>query len=305
MKSNNTNLTILLYHGVYNNKPRGITNYSGKHIKIDKFKKQMMIVKKNYSVLSMEDVVTIKRNKKKWPERSVVISFDDGFKNNHKYAYKVLDQLQIPAIFYVCAGMIGGNEMFWVDKIEDCINRSKKKNISLKLDKNYIFQINSNFQKIKTINTIKSYCKKIEIEEKDKIIDNLIYESKISPNSNIDENYKLMNWQELKEINNNKLFTIGGHSLYHDIMTSQPLNKTEEDIKLTLNLLKYNLNSTIKHYSYPEGQKNHYNLNIINLLKKNGVICSPSAIKGTNNTNIDLFNLRRIMPNFMKTKFPL
>ena len=41
------------------------------------------------------------------------------------------------------------------------------------------------------------------------------------------------------------------------------------------------------------------------LLKKNGIVCSPSAINGKNNEKIDLFNLRRFMPNFMKTKFPL
>ena len=44
----------------------------------------------------------------------------------NKFEEEVLDELKIPAVFYVCSGMIDGKEMFWVDKIEDCINRSKK-----------------------------------------------------------------------------------------------------------------------------------------------------------------------------------
>ena len=89
MKYNNADFTMLLYHGVYNNKPSGIANYSGKHIHIKEFKRQMMIVKNQYSLLSITDLVKLKKEKKSYPKNSVIISFDDGFKNNYKYAYKV------------------------------------------------------------------------------------------------------------------------------------------------------------------------------------------------------------------------
>ena len=45
----------------------------------------------------------------------------------------------------------------------------------------------------------------------------------------------------------------------------------------------------LKHYSYPEGQKIDFNTKIINKLKRKGVICCPTAIKGTNNLNSDRF----------------
>ena len=112
-----------------------------------------------------------------------------------------------------------------------------------------------------------------------------------------------MTWSELYNLKKNKLFTIGGHTLSHEIMTSQNIKKMKTDVETTLSLLDCNLNQKTKHFSYPEGQNHHYNNNVISLLIENGIVCSPSAIDGTNFKE-DLFNLKRIMPNFMGREFP-
>jgi len=69
-------------------------------------------------------------------------------------------------------------------------------------------------------------------------------------------------------------------------------------------LLEKNINDKIIHYSYPEGQINDYNQEVIKVMKDNKIICSPSAILGLNNTNTDLFNLKRIMVGFNGNRFP-
>jgi peptidoglycan/xylan/chitin deacetylase (PgdA/CDA1 family) len=127
------------------------------------------------------------------------------------------------------------------------------------------------------------------------ILSEIIEISDIRPSVNHSPNYEKIKWNELKEMSTERLFTIGGHSMYHDILTSfSNLEKLEEDIKLSIDLLKYNLNIPIRHYAYPEGQINHYNNEVINILKKNNIICSPSAINGTNTLETDLFNLKRV-----------
>lgn len=41
------------------------------------------------------------------PEKSVLISFDDGYADNYKYAYPVLREEQVPGTFFVVSGSIG------------------------------------------------------------------------------------------------------------------------------------------------------------------------------------------------------
>ena len=102
----------------------------------------------------------------------------------------------------------------------------------------------------------------------------------------------------------NSLFTIGGHSLYHDILSLLPFEKMKKNIDLSIQLLEYNLNQPIAHYSYPEGQPNHYNADVIHILKKKKIKCCPSAISGINKISEDLFHMKRIMVGFNGAEFP-
>lgn len=296
-------LTILLYHGVTNIVQKGIVNYSGKHIYLKIFENQMKFLSKNVDVLSMNDVVEIYRQGKGWPKNAVAVTFDDGFQNNYINAAEVLEKYKIPTTFYVCAGMINTDLMFWVDKVEDCINRTKNSSLKIKLSDYCQFDLSNDKYKINAINEIKKYCKTLASDEKNQIINNLIEYTGVKPTIESSSDYKLMTWAELNNLKKNKLFTIGGHTLSHEIMSSQNIEKMKTDVKATLSLLDYNLNQKTRHFSYPEGQNHHYNRNVISLLIENGIICSPSAIDGINFKE-DLFNLKRIMPNFMGREFP-
>lgn len=303
---NNNELLILLYHGVYDCNLKGIENYSGKHISKSNFISQLKLLKeKNFTFLSFDEIIQITKSKKQFPKNSVAISFDDGFANNYDIACPILDDYKIPAIFYVCSGLIGKDDLFWVDKIEACINNSNKNKIELSLDKLYSFVLNDNKNKIQANEKIKKFCKKSKTNIRDNILDELQVITDITPNNLMSENYKIMNWDQLAQINDNALFTIGGHNLYHDTFTNIEPTKIQNEIFETIKLLEDNLRTKTKHYSYPEGQLADYNERVISELKNQGIECCPSAIYGFNTNILDLFNLKRIMPGFMNTEFPL
>jgi hypothetical protein len=56
-----------------------------------------------------------------------------------------------------------------------------------------------------------------------------------------------------------------------------------------------NLDVAIEHYSYPEGLANCYSDRVIDLLRRQGIVCAPSAEHGVNRVGDDLFHLKRIM----------
>ena len=129
----NKKFKFLLYHGVSNyNNFSGIENFSKKHISKKLFLKQMLFLKKNCNVISLDELEKYKREKE-IKKSTVLISFDDGFENNFKVAAPILKKLNLPCVFYISTGMIGKNDMFWVDKIEDIINRTKVKYIDINL----------------------------------------------------------------------------------------------------------------------------------------------------------------------------
>ena len=105
---------------------------------------------------------------------------------------------------------------------------------------------------------------------------------------------KMMSWDQLDKLNNNEFFTIGGHSHSHAILSFLKKQEMEREIQLSLKFLWEKGKIKTKHYSYPEGLENSYNKDVIRVLKKNNILCSPSAIHGTNDIYTNLFKLRRI-----------
>jgi peptidoglycan/xylan/chitin deacetylase (PgdA/CDA1 family) len=297
-------LTILLYHGVTEIPNNGIINLQNKHIKSDIFFSQMEFIKKNCSVISIDEWIYLTSKNKPIPDYPTIITFDDGFKNNIKVAAPILDHLNLPSIFYISTGVIDTDSLFWVDKIEQCIQYSKVKNIELCLDKKTIFNITSVEEKSSALIKIKKWCKSSKANIKDRIISELIIQTKVTPNKNLHDNYMTMSWNDLQELNNNKLFTIGGHTVSHNILSSISTFDREFQIKNCIEKLSTKLNTEIKHFSYPEGQSDHFNDDVISTLKENGILCCPTAIHGYNDYKDDLFHLKRVMVGFENIKFP-
>ena len=299
-------LTILLYHGVTDSASQGIENYSGKHVPVADFQRDMRWISKHCTVLGMDEIAVIINNGDPLPSRAVAVTFDDGFANNHSVAASVLDEYSVPATFYFCAGMVNTDMMFWVDVLEDCINLTRIPSMDVTIDgERQSFDLSSLPAKISALETIKRWCKQVDALTKDDMLDQVIRVTGITPDCSHADNYKKISWKQVRELADHRQFIVGGHSLYHDILTSQTIRREESDIKLCQALLSHALERPITHFSYPEGQQNHYRFETIKALQEVGVVCSPAAICGLNSANeLDPFHLKRIMVGFYGIPLP-
>ena len=301
----NNKLLILLYHGVSSSKSKGIENSSRKHISLDAYYRQMVFLKDNACLLSMNDVVKYYENNRPFPDCSVAVSFDDGFENNYTNCLPIIDELKIPTTFYITSGLIGTKDMFWVDILEDCINLTERNRIEIRLhDEVVILDLGDKKNKLNSLSEIKKFCKSVKNTLRLDVVNQIIEKTEINPSPDHAENYRILDWGQLVEMHNNSNIIIGGHSLKHEILSSLEPDQISSNIKESLNLLNKNLNTVTTHYSYPEGQDEHYNDNVIHELRQHGVICSPSARYGLNTLNNDLFNLNRVMVGFNMIPFP-
>jgi peptidoglycan/xylan/chitin deacetylase (PgdA/CDA1 family) len=104
--ANRRGVTILMYHRV--NVIEGIP--SALVISPKKFEEQMGFVKSFCDILRLEDLIDIYANKKLLPRRrrpQIIITFDDGYRDNYLNAYPILKKLKIPASIFLVTGFIG------------------------------------------------------------------------------------------------------------------------------------------------------------------------------------------------------
>ena len=285
---------IFLFHGILGKEKFKVINYTNKHISKKRFINILKSLSKKGKCISMDEVHEKIRNKLDFDDFSFAITFDDGFYNNYKNALPILKKFKFPAIFYVTYDFINDNLSSWIDQIEYIVEKSKSGKFETVFGK--IKFDNSKKSKILFLNKIRKNLKSNKKINPYKFADDLAKQMKFKKeykrlNFSI---FKKMSWNNIKQIQRNKLFFIGGHSKSHNILSHLNFSKLNKDISFTIREINKRLKIKLKHFSYPEGIEGTYGSREINLLIKNGIKVCPSANFGLNDKKSDLFNLKRI-----------
>ncbi|MFA6357107.1 MAG: polysaccharide deacetylase family protein [Candidatus Omnitrophota bacterium] len=92
---------ILMYHN--------IGHEAGSfYVSPENFAKQMEYIKKHgYEVITLDELVESTKDKKPLKRNKVVITFDDGYKDNFEYAYPILKKYGFPATIFIITDFAG------------------------------------------------------------------------------------------------------------------------------------------------------------------------------------------------------
>ena len=292
---NDDSFVIFLFHGVVSKSNYEIRNSNKKHMESNLFAKCMKILSERGRSFSMNDLLYFHNRKKNLPPKSFAVTFDDGFENNLSIASPILYDFKIPATIYITTEFIEQNTMSWIDRIEFALENTFFETLNADWLKKKI-TIKDRESKLKLLNMIRNYVKNTKEVNPNifatEICNQLGFSKITSSDDPID---KKMNWKQVYEAGKSDFLTIGGHSHTHQILSFLDSSQLAYELDTSINLLKDKADIKPIHYSYPEGLKHCYSENVINELRKRGVVCSPTAINGTNNITEDLFHLKRVM----------
>ena len=100
-KNRKNYVICLMYHSVYKNKVNGI-------ISLEEFEKQMEYIK-NKKTFKMEELEKLNY---KLPKDSILITFDDGYKNNYTNAFPILKKYGLKATIFLNTKYVGNDEYY-------------------------------------------------------------------------------------------------------------------------------------------------------------------------------------------------
>ncbi len=113
---------IFIYHSVAPYYPSE-SNYKKRFsVEPDVFEKQMSYLKNHgYSVVSFDDLINYFLSGAPLPEKSVILTFDDGWENQYKYAFPILKKYNYTATFFVFTNAIGRERFLTWSQIKEFV----------------------------------------------------------------------------------------------------------------------------------------------------------------------------------------
>ncbi len=102
---------ILCFHRVVDGSP-DLYSSLGAQADLSRFKHQMKALSRLFSIIPFSVLVDqIKRGR--IGPRSLVLTFDDGFRDSYTNVFPVLKEHRLPALFLLSPSMIGSSGLFW------------------------------------------------------------------------------------------------------------------------------------------------------------------------------------------------
>ena len=101
---------ILQYHHVSTATPR-VTS-----VNIEEFRQHLTYLRDNgFTVLRLEEIIATLRSGGTLADRSVAITFDDGYRNNYEAAYPLLREFGWPFTLFISADLVGSNDDLYLN----------------------------------------------------------------------------------------------------------------------------------------------------------------------------------------------
>ena len=280
---------ILCYHriiedAIFDNDERGLV-YKGISIKASEFKKQIIFLKKNYQIVSLDNFLNHIRSNSK--EFKLAISFDDGYRDFYDIAYPLIKHHKIPVTLYSSPSFIQSPKSAWWFDVLKHVFSAKKISFSYK-DYKYKAILNSRRDKLKAFYYINSLLINSNLEE----IKLIIRKLKMKPVKLLSREF--ISLSEMKKIAKCKYITLGNHSMTHLAFNLLDLKDIQKDIYSSNLFFKKNFNEVPRHFCYPYGILPKDLKKACEIFRTQNIYSAVSLKPSKINSYTDVYNLPRI-----------
>jgi len=256
-------LIILLYHRVL---PRRGFDPFNLIVTTGTFLKQIGIISKKYSVISLNDAAYQARSGRPRARTQVVLTFDDGYRDNYEIAFPILKRKGLPATFFLVTGYVGKKRILWDRAAIDFLNRHREvgkveirgKRIRHRAGEARILFIMKVLERLKAENA----------ETIDAFMDSLPVRSgrKDVCGNNRDQ---CLTWEEAGRMSRGGM-EIGSHGLSHRSLAMIPIDEAKGEIIASKEAVEKGTQNPCAHFAFPFGTQRDYNRSLIRCVKKAG-----------------------------------
>ncbi len=227
---------------------------------------------------------------------NILITFDDGYRNNHRLVLPVLKEFDAPALFFVSTHHLMTGDAFWFDRIVTPIQTLGLSTLDLReqgLSK-YAFgqgNIASRWEDIRALLADIIALGNGNHPNVKKILDYFdeAFGEKVAKNM---EEYRPLNGEELREMYDSGLCHFGSHSHQHHILTRLDDEDLRRNLESSLNILTEATGRKIRHIAYPNGDSD---IRVRALSAEAGFEFGYGTTPGFIGKKVDLLDIPRVM----------
>jgi peptidoglycan/xylan/chitin deacetylase (PgdA/CDA1 family) len=245
---------------------------------------QLRYLARHFKVVSLEAMVDRLMNHSFPLTNEIVLTFDDGLRNNLTAVYPILRELQLPATFFVCPALVESGTWLWNHEMRcrlQTLASAELAEVRMKL-----------LAPGTSVDGIVEWMKTLRLSQRRQAEATIRQAStNFQPTASQRAVFDMMDWDDLLSLDR-ALITVGSHTMSHPILTGLNSQEIELEILESRRCLEQRLQRTVDFFCYPNGAYDQRAHQLVHKTYRAAVTTESGVVDGRE--ELDLHRLPRI-----------
>ena len=275
---------VYMLHHITDKNPNGIPTNEDLKVSTSFLESIILSYKaKGFDFISLDYLSVILSSSQNPKRPFIAFTIDDGYLDNYTNALPIFERYKIPFAIFVATNFIDQKVVLWWDILEELVIHNDIIHYNKQSFPCHTFQ-----EKWDTFRIIREDILKFDQKQLIETLQKAFSDYHIDWLKPICE--KAMTWDQIKELSQHPLCTIGGHTVSHPALNQLSDDDFRQEVRVGIEKLENITGQKINHFAYPYGSPNEigereYRL-IIEFNFKTSFIAYGGCITEENKNNI-------------------
>ena len=234
----------------------------------------------------------------------VVVTFDDGYRDNLTNALPIAESKGVPITIFVTSGILGNHNGFWWDRLGALLRARPPHVTEIDLpvgERNVRLPLGSSGIRA-DLDSVRSHLLPLRVTDIERALDAVSERWQVGSAPPPDA--ETLSLEDLRHLAASDTVTIGAHTVDHVRLRDRPAREQQDTIAGSKSELEQSIGHAVSHFAYPFGYHTDFDDRSVDAVRSAGFDTACTAIPGTARSPADPYRLpRRVVMDWGRLRF--
>lgn len=260
-------------------------------VSVDTFARQVHFLAKHYRVVDLAELLQHLDNGHPIPKDAVVLTFDDGYRDNYELAFPILQQYRVSATIFLTTSFLNQEDVLWNDKISLALKYTPCQEFSISYDgSERCYRLHTPAQRLGAMREMLWLLRRVPHTQRLTLIDEVLQQLGVDDFRELWAS--MLTWDQVRQMHQQGI-GFGAHTVTHPILSRISVTQAQQEILQSKQTIEKELNVPVKLFAYPDGGLPTFNATVKAIVQEAGFHAAVTTVFGTNDATTDRYALRR------------
>ncbi|WP_376691959.1 polysaccharide deacetylase family protein [Wenzhouxiangella sp. EGI_FJ10409] len=211
---------------------------------------QLAYLCRHYEIISLDTLVSCLESGQRVPEKSIVLTFDDGFRDNYENAFPRLQKHRAPATIFLVTGSIDTGQLPWSQRLGFLFQHTQARWFRHELLSEEL-PLSSICERRQAYMAIKAHVRHMGQTQRERVLARVSKDLAVDPPMD-----RMMTWEHAREMQAAGI-EMGAHTVSHSLLANIDPDDARREMAQSRDAITEKLDVKHPKFCFPAGSWNH------------------------------------------------